>query len=383
MRGIFVMELEDEATDSEAADLGDDVTVSLHALTGIHTSDTIQLATRVASDTLHALVDSGSTHCFISTGAAQRLGLHPTPRPGLTVGVANGDRVPADGICCGVPFTIAGEPFIFDIYVIPLAGYEMILGCQWLKTLGPILWDFATHSMSFWQHDHRIKWFGMNAPSAPRLATLADRDLLALLLEEFQDLFVEPTGLPPKHHLDHHIHLLPDTAPVVVRPYRYPQLLKDELEKQCDEMLQQGIIRPSTSAFSSPVLLVRKKDNSWRFCVDFRALNAKTVRDMFPIPVVEELLDELNGATYFTKLDLRSGYHQVRMADEDIAKTAFRTHHGHFEFLVMPFGLTNAPATFQALMNTVLRPFLRRCVLVFFDDILIYSKSWSEHLHHV
>lgn len=278
---------------------------------------------------------------------------------------------------------IQGEPFILDCYALPLDGFDIVLSVHWLKTSGPIFYDFGNLRMTFCHSGRTICWSGIGGSGA-RLNTLSSTcSVLTALLETYLDIFTEPTGLPPQRRHDHRIHLLPGIALVAVRPYRYPQLLKGEIERHCDAMLAQGIIRSSTSAFSSPVLLVCKHVKSWRFCVDFRALNELTVKDKFPISIVDELLDELCGASFFTKLDLRSGYHQVRMAFDDIGKTAFRTHQGHFEFLVMPFGLTNAPVTFQALMNDILKPFIRRFVLVFFDDILIYSTSWAEHLQHI
>jgi len=149
------------------------------------------------------------------------------------------------------------------------------------------------------------------------------------------------------------------------------------------EMLKTGIIRTNTSPFASPVILVKKKDSIWTYYVDYRALNKLTIKDKYPIPMIEELLEEFVGVTTFSKIDLKSRYHQIRMTVGEEFKTAFETHSCHYEFLIMPFGLTNAPTTFQSLMNEVFRDHLKKFILVFFNDILVYSRSLSDHFKHL
>eukprot|EP01116_Phalansterium_solitarium_P005967 TRINITY_DN1828_c0_g1_i11.p1 TRINITY_DN1828_c0_g1~~TRINITY_DN1828_c0_g1_i11.p1 ORF type:complete len:724 (+),score=101.60 TRINITY_DN1828_c0_g1_i11:2055-4226(+) len=308
-----------------------------------------------------------------------------------------------------------------------LDGYDAILGRRWLRQHNPRIdwragtidfdyggrpmhWDLHAaditgnwtaanvHLLSRRQLVHAARKSGAEVfavfvhPREPVLETLkmpskelnAPNEKMRALLEEYKDVFPdELPGMPPPREVDHRIDLQANAEPTCRAPYRLAPQELEELKKQLDDLLSKGLIRPSTSPFGAPVLFVKKKDGTMRMCIDYRALNNNTIKNRYPLPRIEDLLDQLAGARYFSKIDLRSGYHQIRIASGDEYKTAFRTRYGHFEFTVLPFGLTNAPPTFMRLMNDILRPYLDDFVEAFLDDVLIFSKTADEHLRHV
>ncbi|GJX54069.1 putative nucleotidyltransferase, ribonuclease H [Tanacetum coccineum] len=204
------------------------------------------------------------------------------------------------------------------------------------------------------------------------------------VVKEFPDVFPEDLpGLPPVRQVEFQIDLIPGAAPVARTPYRLAPSEMQELSNQLQELTDRGFIRPSTSPWGAPVLFVKKKDGSFRMCIDYRELNKLTIKNRYPLPRIDDLFDQLQGSSVYSKIDLRSGYHQLRVREEDIPKTAFRTRYGHYEFQVMPFGLTNAPAVFMDLMNRVCKPYLDKFIIVFIDDILIYSRNKEEHANHL
>ena len=204
------------------------------------------------------------------------------------------------------------------------------------------------------------------------------------IVREFVDVFPEDLpGLPPARKVDFGIDLEPGTVPISKAPYRMAPAELRELKEQLQELLDKGFIRPSVSPWGALVLFVKKKDGSMRLCIDYRELNKVTIKNKYPLPRIDDLFDQLQGATVFSKIDLRSGYHQLRVRERDIPKAAFKSRYGHYEFLVMSFGLTNAPAVFMELMNRVFKEFLDTFVIVFIDDILVYSKSEADHEIHL
>jgi hypothetical protein len=391
------------------------LSLSLHAMAGSEGAETIRLRALVGNQVLLILVDSGSSTYFIHAQMLDKLKCTVTDAPSVAVKVANGEYMHSNKIVPEFTWWSHGATFVTPMRVLDLGAYDAILGMDWLKHHSPMTTDWNKKFLSFPHEGKQVTLQGILSCSATSVREVpveqlakwvkgndiwamavvhTDNNLVGdrtigppaavqALLSEFQAVFAEPTSLPPPRDYDHAIPLKPDVAPFNTRPYRYSPAHKDEIERQVIEMLRAGIIVPSMSPFASPVLLVQKKDDTWRFCVDYRRLNELTIKNVFPMPVIDELLDELGGATIFSKLDLRAGYHQIRMLPADEAKTAFKTHQGHYQFRVMPFGLCNAPATFQCVMNRVLQPCLRRSVLVFMDDILVYSKTMEEHVEHL
>ena len=201
---------------------------------------------------------------------------------------------------------------------------------------------------------------------------------------EYEDVFLdELPGLPPPRDVDFCIELRPGTLPISITPHRMAPVELHELKVQIQELLGTGFIRPSTSPWGAPILFAKKMDKTLRLCIDYRQLNRVTIKNRYPLPRIDDLFDQLRGARVYSKIDLRTGYHQLRVREVDIPKNTFRTWYGHFEFTVMPFGLTNAPTTFMGLMNKVFQPYLDQFVVVFVDDILIYSQSEVEHEDHL
>jgi hypothetical protein len=372
--------------------------VSKAAVTGFQAPRTVKLVGSIQNKVISILVDSGSTSSFISsTVAAQLTDVTPLPSPS-SVQVAGGGILCCSFVIKNVVWVVSGYSFQSELRVLPLAAYDVIIGMDWLEQHSPMKVHWKDKWMEIPYHGQTIVLRGEAPPPADQVLlqicfTTDDGPIesnisllpteIQSLVSQFSSLFEEPSSLPPSRPCDHEIPLIPGARPVNVRPYRYPPALKDEIEKQIAEMLAKGLIQHSSSLFSSPVLLVKKKDGSYRFCVDFRHLNALTLKSKYPVPIFNQLMDELAGASWFTSLDLRSGFHQIRLKPGEEFKIAFQTHSGHYEFRVVAFGLTGAPGSFQGAMDDTLAPGLRKFVIVFFDDILIYSKSYEDHLAHI
>ncbi|XP_054814737.1 uncharacterized protein LOC129315194 [Prosopis cineraria] len=419
---IEVNDVPEEVTQSEEEGEveGEDTQpfISLHAMEGVDDGSSMRLIGYFGKRKLHILIDSGSTHDFLDFNVAKRLGWQADGTKEEWVEVAGGRRLKVHGIWEGFKWRMQGLEFSFDFRILELHTYDLILGLKWLKSIKNAFWDYESLTMFFWLEGKMCKLQAMPSNTLrvvqPKRVEIKDFStnqvfLLQLIpkgrekveifsvqtcteipeainstLQGFPNLFEAPKGLPPFHEgHDHSIVLQEGTNPVNLKPYRYPSAQKDVIEGLVKELLHTGVIQESSSPFSAPIVLVKKKDGIWRMCIDYRELNKKTVKNQYPIPLVEDLFDELSVAKWFTKLDLRAGYHQIRMVPQDVSKTAFKTHSGHYEWLVTPFGLTNAPATFQGAMNSIFRPYLRKFVLVFFDDILIYSSNLNDHVQHL
>ncbi|KAE8667867.1 Detected protein of unknown function [Hibiscus syriacus] len=344
-----------------------------------------------------ALLDNGSTHSYISSSVSRNLQI-PIENTENTVTVTSpvGQAVLVNKVYRRCPLEVQREIFLADLMELPLGEFDLILEMDWLnkhkratlktsdgRTVVLIgeRRGYLSNIVSAMEIDHMIRK-GYETFIACILNTKGALSTVEEIrtVSEFPDVFPEELpGLPPDREVGFEIETYPGSSPISMAPYRMaPKELK-ELKVQLQELFDRGFIRHSTSPWGAPVLFVKKKDGSLRLCIDYRKLYKMTVKNKYPLPRIDDLFDQLRGATVFSKIDLRSGYYQLKVKGSDVAKTAIRTRYGHYEFLVMPFGLTNAPAAFMDLMNRVFRPYLDQFMVVFIDDILIYSRTEAEH----
>jgi hypothetical protein len=376
--------------------------ISLNSLSRLSSPQTLKIIGYIKHRKVIILVDSGSTHNFIHHHISQENNWYIRGINNFQIMFANGGSMKCGGRCENVRLQIGQYHMKSHMFSIDMGGCVIVLGAKWLRTLGPILMDFKELTMQFNQEGQQYKFQGITIGSPEIInfhhmenilkkghsyiiaqlhsihatETPSVPSILQSILFKHQVVFSTPQGLPPSHGVhDHSIPFVPNNPPPNFHPYRHPFAHKNEIDKIVQELLTTNIIHRSMSPYSYSMVIVLKKEGSWCMCPEFHALNKLIIKDKFPIPVINNLLDELSGAQFFTKLDLHFGYHQICMKEEDIPKIAFPTHEVHYEFLVMPFGLCNPPFTFQIPMNHVFHPFLRHFVLFFFDDILIYSKT--------
>ncbi|GKA29352.1 putative reverse transcriptase domain-containing protein [Tanacetum coccineum] len=271
---------------------------------------------------------------------------------------------------------------------IPLGSFDAIIGMDWLtKYHGVIICDEKIVRVPYAQEylSKGCDVFLAHVTTKEAKDKSEEKRLEDVpIVRDFPEVFLEDlSGIPPARQVEFQIDLVPGAAPVARAPYRLTPSEMKELAKQLQELSDKGFIRPSSSPWGAPVLFVKKKDGSFCMCIDYRELNKLMIKNRYPLPRIDDLFDQLQGSSVYSKIDLRSGYHQLRVREEDIPRTRVRTRMWHYEFQVMPFGLTNAPAVFMDLMNRVCKPYLDKFVIVFIDDILIYSKNKEEHEEHL
>jgi hypothetical protein len=332
------------------------------------------------------LFDSGATHSFISPKCGTKVGLNFYPTKGAYMIATLGGKIASNQIYRKVPIQLGSNLIRTDLLLLDLEGMDVLLGMDWM-TRHRVSLDISSRAVEIDSPEYEptilyLPQWEYNNSCAYAIEGIKLKNIPIVC--EYPDIFPDDLpGMPPERDIEFIIELQPGTTPISKRPYRMPPNELAELKIQLQDLLDKGYIRPSASPWGFPALFMKKKDNSLRLYVNYRPLNAVTIKNKYPLPRIDILFDQLAGAKVFSNIDLRSGYHQIKIRPSDIQKTAFSTRYGLYEYLVMSFGLTNAPAYFMYLMNSVFMQELDKFVAVFIADILIYSKNPEDHANHL